>query len=217
MTKSRAVGREILFTTDMHLIVKKDKFLSCASNELRFIYELSKLLQQKHFNVIHASGNADVLIVKTAVQFSEDHVTVLVGDDTDLFVLLCYHALPSNKKLYFSPKPKKGGIAMAWDINNVKLAIGDEVSKLLPVANAMLGCDTTSMVYGLGKGLSISKLVDCWNYRAEATVFFRPDALHSDITEAEERAMRILYSAPEGMTLHEYRFKIFSEKVASVG
>jgi hypothetical protein len=165
------------------------EFLSCASNKHRFIYELSKKFDQKHFNVIHASGDADVLIVKTAIRLSEDHVTVLVGDDTDLFVLLCCHALPFNKKLYFSPEPKKGGTATAWDICTVKLKIGHEVSRLFPVAHAMLGCDTTSRVYGLGKGLSVSKLVKNMDYRREAAVFLRPDALHSDITAVGERAM----------------------------
>ena len=33
--------------------------------------------------------------------------TVLVGDDTDLIVLLCYHASLGFHDLFFCPKPKK--------------------------------------------------------------------------------------------------------------
>ena len=33
--------------------------------------------------------------------------TVLVGDDTDLLVLLCYHANLDSCDIFFRPEPKK--------------------------------------------------------------------------------------------------------------
>ena len=36
--------------------------------------------------------DVDLLLVQTAVQFTKSINTVLVGDDTDLLVLLCHHA-----------------------------------------------------------------------------------------------------------------------------
>jgi hypothetical protein len=73
----------------MPLMVKKDEFLSCASNKQRFLYELLKKFDQKHFNFIHASGDANVLIAKTAIRLSEDHVTDLVGDHTFNASIIC--------------------------------------------------------------------------------------------------------------------------------
>ena len=43
-------------------------------------------------NVIHAHDNADVDIAKEAVKSSQSHVITLIGDDTDLLILLLYTA-----------------------------------------------------------------------------------------------------------------------------
>ena len=40
----------------------------------------------------HANDDADLLIVNTAVESARTSAMVLVGDDTDLLVLLCYYA-----------------------------------------------------------------------------------------------------------------------------
>ena len=39
-------------------------------------------------------------------QMMTTSITVLVGDDTDLLVLLCYHASEQGYDLYFRPEPK---------------------------------------------------------------------------------------------------------------
>ena len=42
--------------------------------------------------VHHAAGDADLLIVKKAAELSETADTVLVGEDTDLFIPLLHYA-----------------------------------------------------------------------------------------------------------------------------
>ena len=42
-----------------------------------------------------------------AIEAAETRNTVLVGDDTDLLVLLLHHLLPIENKIYFAPQPKK--------------------------------------------------------------------------------------------------------------
>ena len=53
---------------------------------------LSKALQNVGCITHHANGDADLLIVKTAVESARTRTMVLDGDDTDLLVRLCYHA-----------------------------------------------------------------------------------------------------------------------------
>ena len=48
----------------------------------------------------HALGDADHLIVKKAVELSETTNTILVGEDTDLLVLL-YTMLVRTQRRYF--------------------------------------------------------------------------------------------------------------------
>ena len=48
-----------------------------------------------------ANGDADLLVVKTAVESAIKNSMVLVGDGTDLPVLLCYHASEGGCGLFF--------------------------------------------------------------------------------------------------------------------
>ena len=61
---------------------------------------LSKKLEKAGCLIIHARGDADLLIVKTAVESARSTDTILVGDDTDLLVLLIYHAEMNGKSIH---------------------------------------------------------------------------------------------------------------------
>ncbi len=71
---------------------KKDELLANDANEERVINLLSASFRQADHKTLHAKGDADVLIVQTAVESSETSDAAVVGDDPDLLVLLCYHA-----------------------------------------------------------------------------------------------------------------------------
>ena len=89
------------FTKDMVCTMKKDDFLANQTNKQRFINLLSDDLQRQHNDVLHARADADVLIVETAIACANTKDTVLVGDDTDLLVLLCSRARPTSHNLFF--------------------------------------------------------------------------------------------------------------------
>ena len=67
---------------------------------------LSRFLQENNCPTYHAEGDADVLIVKTAVESAKERNTVLVGADTALLVLLCFYTRSDIFDLYFKPEPK---------------------------------------------------------------------------------------------------------------
>ena len=54
------------------------------------------------YRVHHAPGDADLLIVKKAV---ESAAIVNTGDDTDLLILLCYHASFDSQRIFFQSEP----------------------------------------------------------------------------------------------------------------
>ena len=72
---------------------------------------LSTELEKSNCKTYHAPGDADLLIVQKAVQSATTSKTVLVGEDTDLIVLLCYHASLNSHDLFFRPEPKKKSFA----------------------------------------------------------------------------------------------------------
>ena len=98
---------KVSFSMDMKLTESKDLFLSDSTNKQRFIKMLGEHLHLSGCQVFHAESDADLLIVLKAVESAETTKTVLVGEDTDLLVLLLYHTKSHGLDLYFAPKPKK--------------------------------------------------------------------------------------------------------------
>ena len=104
--KERAKGKKgptVSFTNDMVLCVSKDIFLSNSVNKQNFIQQLGNNLQAAGCEVFHASSDADVLIAQKAIEMANEQNTVLVGDDTDLLVLLLHHSIITSKDLFFCP------------------------------------------------------------------------------------------------------------------
>ena len=92
-------GLSVTFTGDMNLTVTKEDFLTNNLNKKQFVSLLSRQLECTGSNVFMAKADADLLIVNKAIEAAETRNTVLVGDDTDLLVLLLHHLLPiENKK-----------------------------------------------------------------------------------------------------------------------
>ena len=64
----------------MSVTLIRDNFLSNPKNKQRFLSMLSKALQNGGCIACPANGDADLLIVKTAVESARTSTTVLVGD-----------------------------------------------------------------------------------------------------------------------------------------
>ncbi|CAB3992865.1 Hypothetical predicted protein [Paramuricea clavata] len=72
-------------------------------------------------HVIQAEGDADVEIVKAAVATSSYKTTCLIGEDTDLLVLLLHHASSNGEKIYF--RSDKGSPTTVLDIKVIKQSL----------------------------------------------------------------------------------------------
>jgi len=170
-TKGKA-GITVTFTSDMQLTMKKDQFSANKINKRHFIKMLSDSLMMSKCEVHHASGDADLLIVQKAVESARRVNTVLVGDDTDLLVLLCYHASVDSHIIYFKPESKKGTKnPRVWDITATKKQLGPEICTHILFLHAILGCDTTSHLHGIGKGNSLKKFQSSQHFREQTKVF----------------------------------------------
>ena len=90
-----------------HCLHKNKESLSNQENKQRLINLLEDKLRFAGCHVLQAPGDADLLIVRTAVQAARTQNIVLVGYDTDLLVLLLYHGEMDLNDLHFIPKPKQ--------------------------------------------------------------------------------------------------------------
>ncbi len=97
----------VTFTETMQLTMKKAQFLSNTENKQRFINMLSAKLVESNCRTHQASEDANLLIVKKAVESAYTVDIVLIGDDTELLILLIYHARVDSCALFFKSEPKK--------------------------------------------------------------------------------------------------------------
>jgi len=117
---------------------------------------LSQRLERAGCEIHQARGDADTLIVETAVTSASTQETVLVGDDTNLLVLLIHHAKDTRHDIFFKPEPRRMSEKdnRCWNISRLQALLPSTIADNILFLHAILGCDTTSGVFGLGKKLS---------------------------------------------------------------
>ena len=78
----------VSFTAETQFSCRKEDFLSRDENKAHMIALISTALTERGCHVIQSPGDADVDIVKAAVERSRFCTTTLVGEDIDLLILL---------------------------------------------------------------------------------------------------------------------------------
>lgn len=208
-------GPTVHFTGQTILCSKKENFLKNKENKQRFLHMLSNKLEIAGCTTFHAKGDADTLIVRTAIDCAEVVNTVLVGDDTDLLVLLCYHADIHAKDIYFRPEPKSNSTkCRVWDIKRTKDVLGAKVCQVILFIHAILGCDSTSRVHGLGKAQALKMVTKNNTFYQLAELFCgNINTPQDDIIKAGEDALVCLYNGSKTDDLDSLRYKRYCEKV----
>ena len=80
---------------------------------------ISDELKERGCTVVNSIGDADVDIVRAAVESSLLLTTTLIGEDTDLLVLLLHYAQRDSKGVYFrSDKSKADGSFKVYAVNH---------------------------------------------------------------------------------------------------
>ncbi|KAL8588588.1 hypothetical protein ACOMHN_034042 [Nucella lapillus] len=143
----RKTTTDITFDGDMLVCNSRESFLSNQNNKQRFINHLSEALQETGLETYHADGDADCLIVSTVLEKAKKTPAAIVGQDTDLLVLLLYHARSEHCTIYLSTGDKN------WDIQAAQAALVADFCRYILFGHALGGCDTTSSLFSLSKGL----------------------------------------------------------------
>lgn len=208
------IGSEVYFDETMKLQTKKDEFLANSRNKQRLINLLANTLRSAGCTVHHAKGDADLLIVTKAIEGAEIRDTVVVADDTDILVLLVHHAQNTTCNVWFKPSTKKESKKPSkfCNITALRSHLGSVICEYILFAHAVLGCDTTSRVFGIGKGKSVNKLKSDLNFVEQAKVFMSPSSSQSDIIVAGHRALVCLYNGHPNGSLNQLRLMKFLDK-----
>lgn len=150
LRRSKSVTPNIKFSFSTPVTTKQTDFLTNNNNKKLFIDQLKLYLQEKEIVALQARNDADILIVDTAISQSKNKdSTVVVGDDTDLLVLLVGKQF-LHKNMYML-KPGNSRVPdKVFDINLIQKKLGP-IRETLLILHALSGCDTTSYPYRKGK------------------------------------------------------------------
>ena len=154
---------------------------------------MSTELENQECTVYHAESDADVLIVQKAVESSELRKTVLIGDDTDLLVLLIFYANIEFHDIFFIPQQKSKS-SRIWNIKEVKKQLDPDITRHIFFLHSLPDCDTTSRLHGIGKGSSIKKIQTNKQFKEVAEIFDKENASTDEIAASGEKALLIIYN-----------------------
>jgi len=208
------VGNLVKFGPATPFKSKKDSFLSNSENKQTFIKHLGSYLVDHGVTVRHAAGDADLLIVEIAIERAEQEITYVIGEDTDLPVLLCYHVQNSSQKVYLRSdiRQNKQSMRKIWDIQKTWSVLTRTVCDLLPFLHALTGCDSTSRFFGIGKSSALKELIVNTGLH-EAGKQFMASQSDKDVRQLGERAIIMLLDGYPCISLDTLRYQKFTVKV----
>ncbi|KAI3379074.1 hypothetical protein SNEBB_002215 [Seison nebaliae] len=211
--RRRTNANKVNITETTKFVGKKEDFLSNEANKEAIIQLITERLRQRDCIVIQAEGDADVEIAKAAATMSSFKSTTLVGEDTDLLVLLLHHASPSScTELYFRSDKGKSNV---YNIKVLKQILGETVCNDLLFLHAFTGCDSTSRVFGIGKKSGFQKIIKNEKRIKDCSKAFCSPKQSQDVVESNGcRAMVALFNASQNDSLESIRYNMLCKKVA---
>ncbi len=213
------VGATVQVSCSIFFDSQKEDLLSNKENKQWIITLLSDHLKSHGCHTEHARTDADLLIIQTAIAAANGTTksTVLVADDTDILILLCFHTQPTTTNIYLHPEPLCGPkkAPRCWSIAVLINILGPQVCNNVLFAHVILGCDTISHIYGQRKGDALKLMRTNQVLQVQADVFCDPDSTKTDETVAGEKAIVTIYKGLLGDILDFLKMQRFLNKVGS--
>ena len=149
------------------------------------------------------------------MRFSSIQATIVVADDTDILALLIFHCKNITHSVFFKPEAKNNckRIPRSWNIY-LRTMLGADISENILSMHAILGCDTTSGVHGLGKKVAVTKMKTSKIVQKQAEVFLKSDVGTDDVIKAGETALVCLYNGNNDQGICDLRYQKFCIKTA---
>lgn len=215
--RARAMSSSsVIFQEHATATMPKDRFLLNDHNKKRLISMLTKKLIDEGIHVKQAVEDADTLIVSTAMERSIEGGNVfIVGEDTDLLVLLTFHVAVSEEPIsnVFLIKPgKQNQETVIYSPSNCRLP--EDVRKYALFLHAFTGCDTTSSFFRQGKIKLIKKFMTNQNLLHQASIFLDPIATPGQVAEAGIHIIKTLYTGGSSKSLNQVRFDLFQRSLS---
>lgn len=152
--------------------ILNNEFFSNSNNKKNSIVILSTAFNEAGIITKTAEENADLLIVKTAIEHSdENNKTAIIGQDKNLLVIITHYA-PNNSNIFLYSPGRNSYKPKLFSPDSFKFS---EVKKLVSFAHAFCSGDTTSAFAGIGKNKIIKLLNRNEKLKDIAIYFYNKD------------------------------------------
>lgn len=149
--RSSKKSADVTLDSNTTIIVKQEMFLKNEKNKSQLISLLSSHLTREGHDIRNSDGDADTLIVSTALEYaSKGKEVVVVASDTDILVLLMFHWEVGMDIFMYAETGKRNTGQKEWNIEDLVLSAGEKVTRNILFIHAWTGCDTTSAIYRQG-------------------------------------------------------------------
>lgn len=199
---------------NLPVTLQQDQFLSNTKNKARLIASLVPKLRQNGYEVFQSDGDADVLIVQTAIEkISHFQNVVVVGEDVDLLVLLV--ALTPLEKEIHLYKPGKSTVGPK--VFSSKQPEVPFLQQSILFLHAFTGCDSTSSIYKQGKKKIVNVFKKNQNLHDIPATFYNPNSTPEVLSTAGQEMFLALYGAPAHETsLNAFRYTWFQRSARKI-
>ena len=156
---------------------------------------------------MRAPDDAGTVIARTALFYNKEKQVKIIGEDTDILVLLWHYVNKDIHEVMFQSESR------TWTIQHLVDKTGHMKEAILLIYT-FLGCDTVSRIYGIDKD-KITKCRKLVNICCDvAPIFYNYFSSKLGIQEAGGKFLLGLYKRVNMGSLNKLRHKIFVEKVA---
>ena len=209
---AKRTSRSIIFDEITPATIPQSDFLANRRNKRALIDAVMDKMKNRGYSVLQAESDADTVIINVALDHAEKkNPTVVVGQDTDLLVLLTALANKDLDIWYLKPG-KSGSTHKLYNIQTEKTHMGESCDILLFVY-AMTGSDTTSALYKKGKVRALRLLQNNQVLRDQVKIFNQKDASRNAIKDAGEKFILKWYGS-KSKSLNELRYFMYNKIIA---
>jgi hypothetical protein len=122
---NQASSHDLQFDDTMNINCMQQQFLGNSKNKMLFISALRTYLEVSEIKDHQADGDADRMIVDTAMNIAAIKSRVaIVGEDTDILIMLIAHALPEHDLYLLKPGTGQNSNKV-YSAQKLQMVLGD--------------------------------------------------------------------------------------------
>lgn len=148
---------------------------------------LSKSLKESGILVKHAAEDADLLTALTGIEYAKSIKTIVIGEDTDILVLLWHYNELGTFPLIYQTSNR------CWDIHHLTEMTGN-IKEAVLLQHAFLVCDTVSRIFGIGKNKIMNNSHLIIAFEEAAKTFYSLNSTREEIENAGLHTFTAVYN-----------------------